>query len=525
MNRSPGRRRRRGRGTAIARRLRLCVAAALGLSCLATAALAEPDDATDRIRADLHALEQVLAKPGNLTGSTRDLLEQFRLLDPAAVAVQDGRVALPHPAPPGAGGITGQAMDLRLGLTMLSQTYGSEENPVVLSAQPGPDRKALVLMSGTATLADIRLLLRSTGLQADAGPGALVLDVPLVIWADAQLRLSTGQELHLNRATGAFVLNFGHLAVERAAILATEDPNPASEPFRPFVTTAGGGSVHLDGARISGLGFGHSPKFSGFSVLRSALKRARFPTSIANSAFRDAVGLTISDVADAVVQGNTFHDMRGVAVTLFGSRHGRVVENLFSGSMPTNAIRVLRGSSDAVVSGNVILGGERAGIVVRRDSHAARITGNIVWRRGGGGILMDRSDCGQIEANLVLDNGQKGIEVRASPDARVTRNTVLGNHSAGIWVSALTDTNRTYLDANVLGANGSGVASAAGGDIVLRGNDFSAQFPQFLSGDVTADSHRIARDLTGTAEITLSSTGHKSDPGAVPACFLAEGRT
>ena len=35
------------------------------------------------------------------------------------------------------------------------------------------------------------------------------------------------------------------------------------------------------------------------------------------------------NVTDVVVQGNTFHDMRGTAVSVHGSRYSRVVENLF----------------------------------------------------------------------------------------------------------------------------------------------------------------------------------------------------
>ncbi len=453
----------------------------------------------------MQELERLLNDPDNQTAPLGDVISQVGLQS----YVETGEIIRSRLFGPSRSAPTdapiGQTVDMRLGLTMLTQTYGGTENKVVLDAQGGENRQALVIMSGQARLSDVRALLASTRLQAARREQDLTLDVPLIIWKGAQLRLVPGETLLLNRTSGAFVLNLGHIEIQRATIAVTGEINPHSAAFIPFVATAGGGSVQADQARFLGLGFGHSPKFSGFSILRNALFPARYPTHIINSFFHDFVGIAVSGVADVVIQGNNFRNARGNAVSLKQSRRSRVVSNLFSGSMPTNAIRVENGSVDSIVTGNIILGGERAGIVVRHNSDRTQVMKNIVWKRQGGGIMLAQSDCGRIKDNLVLDNAQKGVEIRNSQDARVATNLIASNHSAGIWISAQTDTTQTYINGNTLISNGSGLAAATGGIVILEGNDFSSQFPRLLSGDWAQQSRIIAGNLLGQEQIILAN--------------------
>lgn len=479
---------------------------------------ASPDDPTFQLRANLQVLEQSLDDQATGTLFPAALIAQAGLQKYIELDTTTGFLPPAMPAEMSAKPINAQPMDVRLGLTMLTQSFGAKENKAVLDAQGEPGRQVLTLLGGSATLADIRQLLQSTGLQFAQGQETLTLDVPLVIWSGAELHLLPGDTLLLNRASGAFVLNFGHVTVDRATIASTGDENPHNTQFRPFITTSGGGSIQLDQARILGLGFGHTSKFSGFSVVRNALLTPAFPTRISDSLFVDIIGIATSGTSDVVIQGNVFRDMRGSAIAMTQSRHARVLSNLFSGALPTNAIRIERGSIDAIVAGNVILGGTRAGIVVRHDSHQSQIMRNIVWRRDGGGITLAGSKCSRVVMNLVMDNGQKGIEVRNSQDSVVEANWIRSNHSAGVWISAQPADARTFLNHNVLSENGSGIASATGGDIILQGNDFTAQFPQFLSGDLARQSRHIAQNIFDPEPFLMTATGIERNLDLSPDC-------
>jgi parallel beta-helix repeat protein len=186
--------------------------------------------------------------------------------------------------------------------------------------------------------------------------------------------------------------------------------------------------------------------------------------------------------------------------------------------METNAIVIEEGSADATVIGNMVLGGKRNGIVVRNDSTGAVVSQNVVWRRLGGGIAMLHSDCGRIAGNLVMRNGQKGIEVRSSQGVDVSGNAVYANHSAGLWVSAQPPGATTRIRDNRLAENGSGMAAAAGERLLLEGNDFSHQFPQFLSGDLAIQSNEVARNLRGKAPMVLGGTVVSAAAGAEDPC-------
>ena len=86
------------------------------------------------------------------------------------------------------------------------------------------------------------------------------------------------------------------------------------------------------------------------------------PTRIEDTLFEEVLTLGISGDAGALVRGNRFRDMRGAALTVARTPGAQVLGNLFSGRMPTNAIRLEAASADGVIAGNVILGGARAGL-------------------------------------------------------------------------------------------------------------------------------------------------------------------
>jgi mannuronan 5-epimerase len=403
--------------------------------------------------------------------------------------------------------VEAQAMNLRLALTMLTQAYGADDVSDVLDAQPERDRSALVIRKGTATMADLRRLLRETRLQQVPEAGPLELTVPLVIWSGAALHLQKGEVLNLSRPQGAFVMNFGLVQLDNVEITSVGTTNKESPVFMPFVTTADGGVIQAAGTRFAGLGFGRTQKFSGVAIMQGTIRNPLQASWIESSVFDSVMTVSASMAHDVRLRGNHFSNMRGAALKVSRSIGTQILLNVFSGRMRTNAIMVEDGSTDALIAGNVVLGGKRAGIVVRADSTDAQVAHNIVWHRVGGGIVLIGSDCGVVAGNLVISNRQKGIEVRSSEEAVVTDNAILDNNSAGLWVSKQSSEAMTFVRGNLLAENGAGVSAAAGAAILMEGNDFSRQFQQFLSGDLATQTAHMARDMRGQEAIVLTAGG------------------
>lgn len=420
-------------------------------------------------------------------------------------------LAVPPTQRPAGEGAVGDRLNLRLALTLLSQSHGDEDNGAVLEAQTDPDQNALVLREGEADIATLAGLLRDTRLAGEGRGRSLTLKVPLVIWPGARLVLREGDELLLSRPDGAFVLNLGTLTIEGGAIRGIGDPHEVIRRFRPFVTTADGGTLIVRRGEFSALGFGTTLKFSGVSVMRNLLRPADRPSLIESSLFQDVLSVAIQGDAGARITDNRIRDARGAALVVSGAKGVRITGNLFNGEMPTNAIRVERGSAEGLIAANVVLGGERAGIVVRDQSHSALITGNVVWHREGGGIAVQSSDCALVEGNLVIANTQKGIELRNAPGGRIEVNSVLSNESVALWVSNQRPGEKTWLTGNIVAFNNAGFASAQGGTLVLQGNDITRQYLQFVSGDLAAIDTSLAVDLRGSEEVVIQ-TGALANP-------------
>jgi mannuronan 5-epimerase len=420
---------------------------------------------------------------------------------------ENAATTVPEWAPRPTAMLEAQPMNLRLALTMLSQAYGADDVSDVLDAQPTPNRSALIIRKGSATMADLRRLLRETRLQQVAETGPLTLTVPLVIWSGASVQLKKGEVLNLSRTDGAFLMNFGLLQLDGVEIAEVGDTNVESPVFVPFVTTADGGVIQAQNTLFKGLGFGRTQKFSGMAIMQGTIRSPRQPSWIENSTFDSIMTVSVSMAHDVLLRGNHFSNMRGAALKVSRSMRAQIVLNIFSGRMRTNAIVLEDGSTGGRIVGNVVMGGKRAGIVVRNDSTGALVANNIVWRRKGGGIALVKSDCGVVTGNLVIDNDQKGVEVRGSVNVSVSQNAILDNHSAGLWVSDQSVDTTTFVRGNILAENGAGLSAAAGAAILMDENDFSHQYQQFLSGDLAPQTAHIARNMRGQAAIVLTAGG------------------
>jgi poly(beta-D-mannuronate) C5 epimerase len=427
-------------------------------------------------------------------------------------------LAIPPAERPSAEAVVGDRLNLRLALTLLSQSHGDEDNGAVLEAQTDPGQNTLVLRAGVADVATLAGLLRDTRLAGDLQGRSLTLRVPLVIWPGARLILRDGDEILLSRSDGAFVLNLGTLEIDGGAIRGIGEAHEIIRRFYPFVTTADSGVLLSRRATFQSLGFGATLKFSGVSVVRNLLRPADRPSVIDGSLFEDVLSVAIQGDAGARLSDNRFRDARSAALIVSGAKGVRVTGNIFTGKMSTNAIRVERGSAGGTIAGNVVLGGERAGIVVRDQSHDALVTGNVVWHRTGGGITVQASECALVEGNLVIANSQKGIELRNAPGGRIEANSLLSNDSVALWVSNQRAGQTTHLTDNIIAFNNAGLASAQGGTLIFQGNDLSRQYLQFVSGDLTAIDTRLAIELRGEEQVVLetgATSGASTDITAV----------
>lgn len=492
------------------------VAAGLGLFLCAASASAAPDWKLMDLRAKLAALATAL--------KTDDAARNLPVS--ALVAGLGGHVrhtsrqstgAYAAPAGPATIGWT----DTRFALATLSQVHGGEDNLAVVQASGVNGTDAIRVESGVVTLDQLRGRMTNRFVGRDIGTGADLLRIPLVIGEDATLRLGPGDALMLSRSDGAFIVSYGRIEVFGAEISATAEASAANAEYVPFIASVGSGSVHLSNATLKHLGFGNTEKFSGLSIVSYPTMRPANRTVIENTRFENMVTLAVVGVTDAELHDNRFFDMRRNPLLLSHSPNARVAGNLFTGGSPTNAIRVSNGSGGTEVTGNVILEGSRAGLLIASGSDNVSVTGNLIWRRNGGGVKLQDVACARVERNVILDDRQKGVEVRNSTDAFVHANTIVGNKNAGVWVSGQKTGEVTYITDNLLRENGSGLTTAAGAAIALKGNDLSNQFPRLLDGDITRQFRAVVADLRGETPILLDAGGAvPTDRLAPAACAL-----
>ncbi|MEM8730017.1 MAG: right-handed parallel beta-helix repeat-containing protein [Pseudomonadota bacterium] len=408
--------------------------------------------------------------------------------------------------------------DLRLVLTLLSQSYTTNDNRDVLFAAGPDDTMVQAFRGGEVTLGDLE---RAGVLRPAEGAVPAELIRPIVLWEDTRLRLSAGETLALSRPGGAFIISLGYVEIHGAELVVAGGENRHSADFVPFLTIGGGGALSMIDSTVRGLGFGWTQKFSGVSILAHPFMPPIGGSQIIRSHFDEIVTLVLAGTPDVRVMDNRFHDVRDNALRLARSPRARVQGNLFFGDGPTNAIRLLDGTSDAVMSGNLLLGGDRAGILIGRGSNRVRVVGNVIWRRDGAAIKFDRTDCGYASLNIALDGRQKGIELRQSPGMVLHRNLISGAHSSAIWISAQPHGAVTRVTDNILSGNGEGFATATARRLALVGNDLTAQMPRLVSGDLVPQNAAIAMDLKGRKPMLLSAGGPEHPPQLPQVCGSA----
>lgn len=491
------------------RRAGLCALALwLALSAPVTAA---PQDMMEALRQRLADMEAALASDDLLRGlPVQDVLARYGLESlPGQLAPDVARrpAIKPHrhgaPEQPA----TAEIADFRIVLALLSQSYDNEDNNDVIAAQGARGATAIAFRGGVVTADLIRRAIADLdpAAQIGTGPGPMVLPRAVLLWEDTVLRLGPEDDIALSRPDGAFILSLGAVEVEGSKLGVAGGPNPHTAEFVPFLTVGGGGSLRMHGATVKDLGFGWTDKFTGVSLVGHPFIPSQGTSAVTDSRFENIVTLLMAGAREAQITGNRFYNMRDNALRVMQAPRARIEENLFYGAQRTNGIRLLDRSAEAVIAGNVFLGGERAGILVRDGSSYTKVTGNLIWGRNGGAIKFDRVSCSVASHNLVIDGKQKGIEIRRSPGTQLTANLIGENHSTGIWISEQPEGALTRIEHNVLVRNGSGITTATAGHIELFGNDLTRQLPRLVKGDIVMQNRALITDLRGQYPLILAA--------------------
>ncbi len=449
----------------------------------------------EHIYADLQEQVPDIRKPSDLSDSTHALSatpttpgsQTSQELPP----MQDGELEL---------------IDLRLALVQISFAVGSNDQITVVRAQADEQPKVIAVQNGIVDFAQLREW-AATQPNPDALLSGDTLRVPLVVFQQAQFNFAPDDVLRLSRADGAFIANLGAMVIDGAEIIATDEENPKTSDFVPFVTTAGTGMTQISNSLFEGLGFGDTAAFSGVSIINRGLYAPIGDSYMMQSVLRDVKKVTFDSTENTIIKGNVFAGQEAGTVELRHTQHARVIANIFADSANGSALRITDGSAGATLARNVVLNSASNGITVNHGSNNIVVSDNIVWKSVGGGISVSGSDCVYLANNIAIDNRRKGIELRTSQSSEIIANHLLGNQSSGLFVGDQPIGSHTTISDNIFVGNRIGLSSASAHRLTLQGNNFLNQFPRFLDGDLASQSHKIVADLRGDQDIDLTAGG------------------
>ena len=393
-----------------------------------------------------------------------------------------------------------ELVDLRFVLVEMARASGANDQLTVLRAQPDARLKALSVRGGTASLAAVLTKAKTLGFIGENG-----VTVPVVVQSDGKL-IIYGNDLKLDRQSGAFLANLGRLEVLGGSIKGQGGENPNASEFRPFVLTTGTGSLSVRGAVFEALGFGTAPAFSGFAVIEAGLYRPTLPSSMSDVLLRDVNTTFVQGSKAFSLTDSIFQNSSGAALELRGTQDALVARNLFLDA-GGDALRVSQNARGTMIKNTEIYGAALNGITVNIASHQTRIDTVKIWNAAKAAISIEQSDCVSITHARALRAGQKGISLRTTRGTKLANNDILAARGAGLFVAEQPDGTILTLSNNRIAGNRDGLSTAAPAEIHLMKNDFSQQFPRFMKGDLSSSTTALIADLKGAAPMTLKAGG------------------
>jgi len=378
-----------------------------------------------------------------------------------------------------------ELVDIRLLLAQVAVQSGARDHVALVRAQGVREHDVILLRAGFATMDDLFQLSRGTLAQdfVIRTPDGVVLTRPLAIWADAGLSIGKADRLILDRPSGSFVANLGWLNLSGGTIVGTDGPNTAEPDFRPFVLTAARGAFTADGANFRALGFGQAAVFGGIAIVNNGLTPPRLTSTLTNSTLADVSGVSLLGTTGARLIANSLTGSAGTAILISRAQGSLVANNRLAGLTGPQAIRVTAGASDVTISGNLVSGSPRTGILIDRDSRIITITGNLVQGSQTTAIAVDSATCLAVAANLIATNGGAGVTLSDTDATTISANAILFNRGAGVLVRDQGEAAQVGVTGNVFVGNREGLRGATPGQVMLHNNDFEGQMPRVFAGD------------------------------------------
>jgi poly(beta-D-mannuronate) C5 epimerase len=375
-----------------------------------------------------------------------------------------------------------ELVDMRLLLAQIAVQTGAKDHLALARAQDDGVHQVILLRGGNVTLAGLATLMAASPaagfVSADAS--GTTLTRALVVWSDAGLTLGQGDTLNLSRADGSFLANLGWLDIHGATLRGTEATNLREPAFRPFVLTAGRGSLTVTDASFAHLGFGETQRFGGVSVDNSGLQPPRLPPVVTASRFEDVATLALINTTSAQVTANR---IKSGAILVAHSVQAQVKGNLLTEALG-QAIRISNASADAVVTDNVVLGA-LSGLTVDQASHRVTLSGNVLGGQSSSGIRLDKVDCVQVTGNLTALGAGSGVSLSNTGRVVIAGNAVFDNSGAGILLRDQRNKARVTVSGNQIAGNHEGLRGATAGDVTVAGNDLERQLPRLFAGDLS----------------------------------------
>lgn len=396
-------------------------------------------------------------------------------------------VPIAHPKFALGGAALVEMVDMRLLLAQIAVQSGAKDHLALTRAQGDGGHQVILLRGGFVTLAQLQSLMSTSAASAFvvADRQGLTLTRALVIWPDAGLSLSSGDTLILSQADGSFLANLGWLNIQGASVRGSQAANLGAPSFRPFVFTAGQGSLTVSDASFAHLGFGDAARFGGVSVDNSGLRAPKTPPVITQSTFEDVKTLAMISTKSAILSDNT---VAGGSILIAHSQSAVVAANFLT-SATTASIRITSGSSQTQVSGNVVLNGT-VGISVDQASQTTTLASNVLAGQTNSGIRLDKMGCALVLGNLAAQGLGAGISLSGTGQVAIAGNAIFDNAGPGILVRAQGEHASLQITGNQLAGNHEGLRGATAGTLTLSGNDLEGQLPRLFTGDLAP--HTIA---------------------------------
>jgi len=382
----------------------------------------------------------------------------------------------------GVGGIAViELVDMRLLLAQIAVRTGARDHLALERAQATGVHEVILLRGGNVTLGQFQRLIAASDAAnfVTVGPQGITLTRALVIWADAGLVLTNGESLILSRLDGSFLTNLGWLDIQGASLSGSTLPNKGEPNFRPFVLTAGRGSMTASRARFAHLGFGATLRFGGVAVDNSGLELPQTPPVISASQFIDVASLALISTHSGAITDNM---LNGGSILIANALDTKVIGNFLIA--PTRAaIRITKASVKTQVVDNVILGAP-FGILGDQSSQSLILSGNVMVGQANSAVRLDKVGCAEVTGNLVLRGLGSGMALSATGHVAITGNVIADNLGAGILLHGQGKTGSTRVTGNTFANNHEGLRGATAGELTMSGNDLDGQLPRLFAGDL-----------------------------------------